>query len=1136
MPDAYDRAAEQLAEIADASGGTVQLHRAEQPNGGYGRFHISIRFDGIPRTDTGLRVRARESFVVVIPPTFPYRHPIVRTIHQRFAGFPHVQWRRQLCLFGSSADWHPEDGMYGFITRLDAWIRDAAINNLDPDDAPLHPPVAYPTVDRLVVPRADAPVVAGSPWVGFADLRERHHRTEIIGWRRLGGTLPSESALAVLLHKHLPFEYPETVRALLDEFESHGIEYAPFIFALAAYANHSPPGSPLLIVLGTPMRRPAAGGPHLQHLAVWQVSAGDADQLRHLAVSTDADSRTEKDNAITAVVTWSMTAKVGWCQVEEMRPEVTRRRDQSSPMAWFLGKRIAIWGCGAIGSRVAESVVRAGATHVDLADNKRVTPGILVRQGFEDADVGRLKVDALADRLQRIAPDLVTTVSSSDLIVHLQDPDSFPGVDLLIDCTASDALRTALEAVIGDTSSRPPIASVAIDATAATALATLSTPDHSGATLDLVRRLKLEACRSDNLTPFVDAFWPQTPGRKTFQPEPGCSEPTFIGSDADIAALSARMINAIAHALTTSAVTHPALGWLCPATGPIHAFSWPADHALSDRGRGYSVRVCAHALREMQAWARRSSRVAGPDIETGGLVFGEINEAAGVLWVSEVDGPPPDSTATADSFTCGVEGTAEAAEARHRRFRASVDCVGSWHTHPTSAPKLSDVDFAAAAQLLADSTAARRTCLLLILSGHPDTGAIGAYAFRTRSHDQKCLQFCETAAATTRIRRARQAKRNVGLALSGGGSRAIAFHLGCLRALHDLRLLERIEVLSSVSGGSVIAAMYAYTRDPFPIFDRKVVHLLRRGLHRDIAHETLRPANLLNALSDRLAAGWFTLTRFIAQVTRFALRLGPLPRHESRERQFTRTEAFRNVLKRDLFGNALVRDVARDSLATVINATELRTGSAFRFGSRESGCWRYGTIPPTDAYVVDAVAASAAYPAYLPTLDRRFLFTASDGTARRVRVLLTDGGVFENLGTGPMEPDRSSSFSTNVFKPNYVVCCDAGTGLLDDQHYPAYMPTRLHRTFLTVFRKVQDATRKRLHWFAESGAVSGFALAYLGQQDAALPWFPAGLPVRDDVRDYPTDFAPMADLDIDRLALRGELLTRFLVSYYLPEL
>ena len=1136
MPDAYERAAEQLDEIADASDGTVQLHSTQLPDGGYSYFHISIRFDGIRRTDDGLRVRARERFVVAIPATFPYRHPIVWTAHRRFAGFAHVQWRRQLCLYGSSADWHPEDGMYGFITRLDAWIRDAAINNLDPDDAPLHPPVAYSTVDRLVVPRADAPVVAGSPWVGFAELREPNHRTEIIGWWPAGGALPNESALAILLHKRLPFEYPETVRALLDEFKSHGIEYSRFILALAAYANHSPSGSPLLIVLGTPMRRPVARGPHLQHIAVWQVSADDADQLRHLAVTTDTANSTERDSAIHAVVSWSLTAKVGWCQVEEMRPEVTLRRDQNSPMAWFLGKRVAIWGCGAIGSHLAESVVRAGAAQVDLADNKRVTPGILVRQGFEDADVGRLKVDALADRLKRIAPDLVTTKSSNDLIAHLQDSDPLPGVDLLIDCTASDALRTAFEAVIGDTPSRPPIASVAIDATAAAALATLSTPDHSGATLDLVRRLKLEACRSNDLTPFLDAFWPQTHDREIFQPEPGCSEPTFIGSDADLAGLSARMINAIAHALTTPAGTHPALGWLCPATGPIHAFSWPADHVVSERGRGYSVRVCALALREMQAWARRSSRVAGPNIETGGLVFGELNEAAGVLWVSEVDGPPPDSTATADSFTCGVEGTVEAAEARHRRFRASVDCVGSWHTHPTSAPKLSDLDYTAAAQLLTDPTAARRTCLLLILSGHPDTGVIGAYAFRTRSHDQECLHFRETAAATTRIGRPRQANRSIGLALSGGGSRAIAFHLGCLRALHDLRLLDRIEVVSSVSGGSVIAAMYAYTRDPFPTFDRSVVQLLRRGLHSDIARETLRPANLLNALPSRLAAGWLALTQFIATVTRYVLRLGPPPYHESRERQFTRTEAFRNVLSRDLFGNTLMRDVARDSLATVINATELRTGSAFRFGSRESGCWRYGTIPPTDAYVVDAVAASAAYPAYLPALDRRYLFKASDGTDRRERVLLTDGGIFENLGTGPMEPDRSSSFSTNVFKPNYIVCCDAGTGLFNDEQYPAYMPARLHRTFLTVFRKVQDATRKRLHWLAESGAVSGFALAYLGQQDGALPWFPAGLPSREDVRDYPTDFAPMTDLDIDRLALRGELLTRFLVSYYLSEL
>lgn len=51
----------------------------------------------------------------------------------------------------------------------------------------------------------------------------------------------------------------------------------------------------------------------------------------------------------------------------------------------------------------------------------------------------------------------------------------------------------------------------------------------------------------------------------------------------------------------------------------------------------------------------------------------------------------------------------------------------------------------------------------------------------------------------------------IGLALSGGGSRAMAFHLGCLRALDDVGILDQIRVLSTISGGSVIGAYYAYT-------------------------------------------------------------------------------------------------------------------------------------------------------------------------------------------------------------------------------------------------------------------------------------------------------------------------------------
>ncbi len=181
MTDAYKLAGEQIREIADASGGTVQLHDETTRPNGYRRFDISIRFDGLERVEDGLPVRARELFRVVVPPTFPFNHPFVETPHVRFSGFRHVQWRRHPCLYESPTDWRPEDGMYGFIKRLDAWIRDAAVNNLDPNDAPLHPPVAYPTVNRLIVPRADTPLVAGSPWIGVTELRKRNNRTEIIG-------------------------------------------------------------------------------------------------------------------------------------------------------------------------------------------------------------------------------------------------------------------------------------------------------------------------------------------------------------------------------------------------------------------------------------------------------------------------------------------------------------------------------------------------------------------------------------------------------------------------------------------------------------------------------------------------------------------------------------------------------------------------------------------------------------------------------------------------------------------------------------------------------------------------------------------------------------------------------------------
>ena len=48
----------------------------------------------------------------------------------------------------------------------------------------------------------------------------------------------------------------------------------------------------------------------------------------------------------------------------------------------------------------------------------------------------------------------------------------------------------------------------------------------------------------------------------------------------------------------------------------------------------------------------------------------------------------------------------------------------------------------------------------------------------------------------------------LGLALSGGGHRAAFFHIGVLAKFAELGLLRPVQVISTVSGGSIIGALY----------------------------------------------------------------------------------------------------------------------------------------------------------------------------------------------------------------------------------------------------------------------------------------------------------------------------------------
>ena len=362
----------------------------------------------------------------------------------------------------------------------------------------------------------------------------------------------------------------------------------------------------------------------------------------------------------------------------------------------------------------------------------------------------------------------------------------------------------------------------------------------------------------------------------------------------------------------------------------------------------------------------------------------------------------------------------------------------------------------------------------------------------------------------------------IALALSGGGSRAIAFHLGCMRALHDRGVLQKVRVISAVSGGSVIAALYGYRKENFEDFDKRVIGLLRRGLHGRILVNLVSPGILARTVATNLIA------RPLATFARLGRKQPPVRRWASR------TDALEKTLL-DEFGNVEVGHVERDDLDLVFNSCELRTGTAFRFGNRMSGGWRTGPIEDNRVSVAHAVTCSAAYPLMLPALDREYAFI-KDGRTNNQRVVLTDGGVYDNLGIACLEPGRDSAYSLHSYAPDYIICCYAGHGQLSGKAIPFGLVSRMDASFQSVFRKAQDAAIQRLHMHNASGSIRGFILPYLGQQDRALPLQPPDLVHRDEVFGYPTNFAPMTDGNITKLTKRGEQLTRILLNHYCPSL
>ncbi|WP_298213672.1 patatin-like phospholipase family protein [Acidovorax sp.] len=103
--------------------------------------------------------------------------------------------------------------------------------------------------------------------------------------------------------------------------------------------------------------------------------------------------------------------------------------------------------------------------------------------------------------------------------------------------------------------------------------------------------------------------------------------------------------------------------------------------------------------------------------------------------------------------------------------------------------------------------------------------------------------------------------------LSGGGARAAAFSFGVLTEMqatrfewngHDTTLLDVTDVVSGVSGGSIVAAyLAAHGIDELPRFEHE---FLRQNFQNSLITQVLRPANLVD-----LTSPWLGRTHLLAR-------------------------------------------------------------------------------------------------------------------------------------------------------------------------------------------------------------------------------------------------------------------------------
>jgi NTE family protein len=288
--------------------------------------------------------------------------------------------------------------------------------------------------------------------------------------------------------------------------------------------------------------------------------------------------------------------------------------------------------------------------------------------------------------------------------------------------------------------------------------------------------------------------------------------------------------------------------------------------------------------------------------------------------------------------------------------------------------------------------------------------------------------------------------------LSGGGYRAMMFHLGFLWRLRDAGMLEGIKRFSSVSGGSITAGALAVAWDRIDFADDG-------ASFRTLVAEPL-----------------FELSRHSIQYG--GVLLGQIPGLSG--------EYVRKAYDKHVFKGAKLSSLP-PGRRFVFNATSMHTGKLVRFNNEWFGEWSTGRWEVGELSLATAVTASSAFP---PVLAPVIIDLAghrvvpSPGTRHDPppKLYTMDGGVYDNLGIEAVW----KRFST-------VYVSDAGAAFNYEAEGHRFMPGVAMRVTDLMMDQIASLRFRQMHdGFEAAPGTSQHRSGFLVSSDYFLDPRPAG--------------------------------------------